>query len=259
MSLPKKSIISYTSIFANASIMENTPIEKKKSRSKSRSAEAKPATAPEASAEHLGHVLMTATEKAPASHTGKSAVEAVRRSAKNLERSVERSLRPTPDKRTETLNRADLLNLSEQIIIDGASLRQIYETHLVGEHGLRRLIDEHLRGGDIKKALRREIVEREIDFERDPAIRDMAAYSAPAISQSSATSKAGQAALNKLLDQAAANIQDSNEEAAFFKARALYEAQQLQQHQQQRRLVDVGMTVTIAILAVLVIILLSRR
>lgn len=255
----KEYLISYTSIFLNASIMENIPLEKKKSRSKNRSAESKPAKVPETSAEHLGHMLMTASEKAPVSHTGKSAVEAVRRSAKNLERSAEHSLRPGSDKRTETLNRAELLSLSEQIVVDGSSLRQIYETHLVGEHGLRRLIDEHLHGGDLRKALRREIIEREIDFERDPAIRDMPLYSAPSISQNSTTNKANQAALNKLLDQAAANIQDSNEEAAFFKARALYEAQQLRQHQQQRRLVDIGMTVAIAILVLLVIILLSRR
>ena len=57
-------------------------------------------------------------------------------------------------------------------MIDGSSLRQIYETRLVGERGLRRLVAEHLRGGDLKRAFRREITEREIDFERDPAMRD---------------------------------------------------------------------------------------
>lgn len=241
--------------------MENAPDDKKK-RAKSRSAETRSASAAEAPAEHIGHMLMTASEKAPISHTGKSALEAARQSAKNSERSAERSPRPSPDKRAETLSRAELLNLSEQIVVDGSSLRQIYETHLVGERGLRRLIDEHLRGGDLKKALRLEIIEREIDFERDPAMRDMAVPATPAASQGSAankTSKANQTALNKLLEQAEADIQDSNEEAAFFKARALYESQQLHQHRQQRRLIDVGLTVTIAILTILVIALLSRR
>lgn len=245
--------------------MENAPDDKRKSRSKSRSVEAAPLAEAEKSPGHIGHMLMTASETAPVSHTGKSALEAARRSAKALERSVERSLRPMPDKRVETLSRAELLNLSEQVTVDGSSLRQIYETHLVGERGLRRLIDAHLHGEDLKKALRLEIMEREIDFERDPAMRDMAPSTAPAISQDGATTsttkatKTSQAVLNKMLEQAATEIQDSNEEAAFFKARALYEAQQLQQHKQQRRWIDVSLAFAIAILVVLVIVLLNRR
>lgn len=240
--------------------MENAPDDKKK-RAK---AEIEPASESEKSPEHIGHMLMTASEKAPVSHTGKSAVEAVRRSAKALERSVERSLRPSAEKRAETLSRAELMNLSEQIVVDGSSLRQIYETHLVGERGLRRLIDEHLHGGDLKKALRREIIEREIDFERDPAIRDMAPPANPATggeagAGTAKTGKASQTTLNKMLEQAATEIQDSNEEAAFFKARALYEAQQLRQHKQQRHWVDVSLAVTIAVLVILVLVLLGRR
>lgn len=238
--------------------MENNPTDKKK-RSKSRNPETKPAKTPEVSREHIGHMLMAASEAAPINHTGKSALEAVRRSTKGLERTVERGLRPSAGKRTETLNRVELLSLSEQIVIDGSSLRQIYETHLVGERGLRRLVDEHLRGGDVKKALRQEIIEREIDFERDPAMRDMPVVTVQPPARKPVTAKAGQAALDKMLEQAAADIQDSNEEAAFFKARALYESQQLQQHKQQRRLIDIVFAVVIAVLIAMVIVLLNRR
>lgn len=236
--------------------MENAPAEKKK-RAKDSDAETETAPQAEKASERIGHMLMAASEKAPISHTGKSALEAVRRQAKNFERSLEKPLLPD-NKSVETLSRAQLLNISEQIVVDGSSLRQIYETHLVGERGLRHLVEEYLQGGDVKRAIRQEIIEREIDFERDPAMRDHAQDSVEDVKKMD-ISKANRAALNKLLDEAASEVQDSSEEAAFFKARALYEAQQLEQHKQQRRWVDVVLTVAIITLLILVIILLSRR
>jgi len=233
--------------------MENAP-DDKKSRSKGRSAENAPPPESEKSPEHLGHMLMTASEKAPISHTGKSALEAATRTLKDAGRSVERSLRPSLEKRTETLNRVELLSLSEEIIVDGSSLRQIYETHLIGEHGLRRLIAEHERGGDLKKALRAEITAREMDFERDPAMRDMDMPDWV----SSHRIKGDKKALNELLEQAAVSLDDTSEEAAFYKARALYEAGQLQQHKQQRRWIDVSLALIIISLLVIVLLLLGR-
>lgn len=154
-------------------------------------------------------------------------------------------------KRIETLNRAELLNLSEKIAVEGSTLRQIYETHLIGERGLRRLVAEHLHGGDLNKALRLEIIEREIDFERDPGLRDMAPVQLP----STNTAQQAKTALDELLERADIVSDDRGEEAAFFKARATYEANQLQQHKQQRRLIDIGLAVIITILLVLVLIL----
>lgn len=76
------------------------------------------------------------------------------------------------DKNTETINRAELLELSGQAVVDGSTLRQAYETNLISEKALRRLVAEHMRGGDVRRALRRELVEHEKDFERDPILRD---------------------------------------------------------------------------------------
>lgn len=73
-----------------------------------------------------------------------------------------------------TMNRSELLLVSEGIKIEGSSLRQIYEAHLVGEKGLRRIIAEYLRGGNFKRTLRHELLEKEKDFERDPKMRDQA-------------------------------------------------------------------------------------
>jgi hypothetical protein len=159
------------------------------------------------------------------------------------------------EKRVETLSRAELLELSETVIIDGSSLRQIYETHLVGERGLRRLLAEHMHGGDLKEALHREIIEREIDFERDPGLRDMAPIQIP----DDVSTDKGKAALEKLLEQADLASEDKSEEAAFFKARAIYESSQLHQHKQQRRILDASLAIVITILLILVITLLIRR
>lgn len=70
------------------------------------------------------------------------------------------------------LSRNELLEVSDKIIVEGASLRRIYESRLIGEKQLRHLVREHLQGRDIRKDLRHEMVEHEIDFERDPILRD---------------------------------------------------------------------------------------
>jgi hypothetical protein len=195
--------------------------------------------------EHIGHMAIT-TEAKPTGRATRTTVERPDQPSRAAS---------TTEKRVETLSRAELLELSEKVIIDGSSLRQIYETHLIGERGLRRLLDEHLHGGDLKKALRREIIEREIDFERDPGLRDMAPVQIPSANNPSQ----GKAALEKLLERADIVNDDQGEEAAFFKARATYEASQLQQHKQQRRLADISVAVIIIALLALVITLYMMR
>ncbi len=197
-----------------------------------RAPEARHLHVPQKAPEHIGHMLVTAESKA-----GK-----------------ERSL-PGTEKRIDTLSRAELLGLSEKILVDGTTLRQIYETHLIGERGLRRLIAEYVRGGDLKKVLRQEVVEREIDFERDPVLRDMVPQF-----QASDSSGISSAALTQLLKKVTIEGVEEGEVTAFYKARANYEAQELVHHQKQRRVVDVGITAIIVILLVLIIILfLTRR
>lgn len=96
-------------------------------------------------------------------------------------------------RQAETMARTELLSLSEKIVVDGTSLRNIYETQLISEKGLRRLVAEHLRGGNLARALKRELIERQIDFERDPVLRDK--------STRAAAGTAGQAAVKAVLGQ----------------------------------------------------------
>ena len=71
-----------------------------------------------------------------------------------------------------TMNHDQLVSTASDILIDGKSLKQVYDSHLVGEKGLRRVVAEYMRGGDFRKSLSQELIEREKDFERDPVLRD---------------------------------------------------------------------------------------
>jgi hypothetical protein len=70
------------------------------------------------------------------------------------------------------LKKADLLKVAKKIEIDGSSLATIYRSERLSEKGLRRIMEVYFRGGNIKKALKRELIEKQIDFERDPVLRD---------------------------------------------------------------------------------------
>jgi hypothetical protein len=211
------------------------------------------ATAPEANLLHggqralerIGQVLIGVEARNDVARSPAVAPEALKPTANTK---VIQEKEQAITKRAETMNRTELMRISEKIIIEGSSLRQIYETHLIGERGLRRLVAEHLRGGDLKKVLRREIVEREIDFERDPIMRDHAP-------QAAGGSTTASTALNGLLKQAGVTSSDK-EEVAFLKARAAYESKEQAQQKKQRHLIDVSFAGTILILVVLVIILL---
>lgn len=197
--------------------------------------------------EHIGHVLITAAEAPPKINPAPELARA---------KQPEQVSRQATERQVETLSRAELLAISEKIIIDGSSLKQIYDTHLIGERGLRRLVAEHLHGGDVKKILRREIVEHEIDFERDPAVRDAAA---DAVSAPLNTTATGKATLDKLVRQASVGFGDNNPAAAYYKARAAYEAQEQAEEKSRRRLVDVGLVAVITALTLAVVILFLTR
>ena len=152
------------------------------------------------------------------------------------------------NKSQAAMNKDELLKMSESIIIDGNSLRSIFDSHLIGERGLRKLIAEHMKGGDMKSALNIEIVQREIDFERDPAMRDHHNYSGDATNQPST--------IDDLLGKANTEIRGDTEEVSFLKAQARYKKQQVKSDQNSRRMIDIAMVSTIVVLSTLVAVLL---
>jgi hypothetical protein len=77
-----------------------------------------------------------------------------------------------PEKGIE-LSDADIDRLSETIKIGATNLRKIHEAKLITDGGLRRLVNEHLQGKDIRRGLAREFLTKELSYERDPRFRDI--------------------------------------------------------------------------------------
>jgi hypothetical protein len=189
--------------------------------------------------ERIGHVLVAA-EMIDAHSTRSEKSDASEVTALKDLRNVERQV--------ETLSRNELLTLSEKVIVEGSTLRQVYETQLISERGLRRLISEYLRGGDVLKAFRRELVEREIDFERDPKLRDKV--------RQGLRGGGASPTLHKLLEQAGvAPIDESRQSIAEARAQQLYDAKQQAKQKSHRKVMDLSLITVIAVLLAVIIVL----
>ena len=167
---------------------------------------------------------------------------------------------PLAGRRIETLNREELMQIARSIDIEGNNLFQIFETHLIGERGLRRLLIEYQKGNNLSEALKREVLEHELDFERDPAMRNPAPPSVT--SQDSPASKEGfdsNPTLEKLLKKADVGV-DDNSKTVFEKGHKRYEAVESGKHKRRyRALADAVFFIIIGILALLVVIIYLRR
>ena len=91
-------------------------------------------------------------------------------------RSTER-LKPTyqiKPEQVKTMRRAELLELSSDLKVEGASLKHMFENNLFDEASLRRLVEAHLKGQNVLELLKREVLDKQNDFERDPDYRQTA-------------------------------------------------------------------------------------
>ncbi|MBC7581982.1 hypothetical protein H7097_03920 [Aeromicrobium sp.] len=79
--------------------------------------------------------------------------------------------------RVQQMKHHEVLAFAEKVVIDGTSLRTIFEAKQITEPGLRRITREFLRGGNVKAALKAEIQVKEMQYERDPQMRDRLAAS----------------------------------------------------------------------------------
>ena len=187
--------------------------------------------------EHIGRMMMSANaieRAAPQSQFNRDPNEKAPETVQHIERQSE----ALHGKRVETMSRAELLSMSETIMVEGSSLRQIFETHLISEKGLRRLIAEHLRGGDVTRQLRQEIVEHEIDFERDPGLRDMKVQ---ANNPSHGGAVQGQTALEKMFEQAAATMPINNDSTMLAQTEALAQAEEAKKSKTKQRVMDISL------------------
>ena len=232
-------------------------------------AEEEPEPEEQKAPEHIGHTLMNneavpgaddrgrpqSAEAAVVPETSRSSMAAETRM--NVESAPKG---PLAGIRIETLNRTELMDIARSVDIDGNNLLQIYETHLIGERGLRRLIIEYQKGGDLGEALKREVMEREMDFERDPAMRSLAPSSVTPSDDKAVD--ADNSTLEQLLKEANADADgaaNSEEKAAFEEARTKYEATRGGSRERYRVIADAGFFLVIVILFLLVVIVYLRR
>lgn len=145
----------------NATLVKERPVDPIRSttlpeRATSRTMESRlKLSKPELRAERLGQVSIAAQQKP---------IEKMMRP-----NSIKEYFRP---EHVRTMRRQDLLDVSEKILVEGASLKHMYDNNLFSERALRRLVSEYLAGKDIMPHLREEILEKQIDYERDPLLRD---------------------------------------------------------------------------------------
>lgn len=203
------------------------------------------------SSERIGHVLMAGEgfasprELAPFMRPMSEKRPAVNATPENMA-----AEKMSVEKHVSVMPRAELLAVSETIVVEGTSLRQIYETHLIGERGLRRLVAEHLGGGDMQWALKRELVEREIDFERDPVLRDRAR---------ACLNGGGKSALNTLVKQAGAMaVLEDQAEVADQQPVPAAKRNNATMYTTTRRAADIALISIITILLAFIIVLLTR-
>jgi hypothetical protein len=189
-------------------------------------------------AERLGHMVIAA--EAP-----RKQAERVRMERPNSIREAFRA------EEVKTMSRNEVLELSEKIVVEGANLRRIYESRLIGEKQLRHLVTEYLQGKDIRKDLRREMVEHEIDFERDPILRDR-------VRSHLATNNTG-GGLGELL--ASVGIVENEADPALERRIAADEqrrAEAKRKHDRRQAMADTAMLTAIVVLATVVAVLLMR-
>lgn len=226
------------------------------------------ATAPEGGDESPGYIGRTifTTEAGPTTSVPVAETARASRTAE-VNMNVEAASKgPLTDRRLETLTHDELLKLAAEIHIDGDSVRYLYEAHLIGERGLRRLVMEHQKGGDLHKVLGEVLTDREKDFERDPAMRDAADPNAAP--SSLPVSGTGSMSLDDILPPAAAPspvgtaaltaAAGTDEQAAFQEARTKYEAA-TQQRARSRLLIDTVFFGLIGLLALVVAIIYITR
>lgn len=156
----------------------------------------------------------------------------------------------TPE-RVQKLERGELLKAAEKIDVDGTSLRQIFEAKQITEPGLRRLTQEYLRGGDVRAALKHEREVKEMQYERDPQMRDRLAASYAEID--AARPQSAQEALSGLLAQDAApspQAVQAAQQAAIDAGKA---------DQKPRSQVLISAWVAFVVLLVIIIVVLAMR
>jgi|GEM_PF-2493162 len=78
---------------------------------------------------------------------------------------------PAVGKVERQLGKRELMSVAKDIKVDGISLKELYKANKIDEDGLREVVRTHLRGGDVRQQLAKEVVIKEKSYELDPVLR----------------------------------------------------------------------------------------
>lgn len=135
-------------------------------------------------AERLGRVLV----ESPAVILGSAA-------AIGVERSREARKPLMVNTKVEAYNTEELKQAAEKIRIDNTTLKELYDGGRLDEKAVRRVLTEFVEGRSVRAAVSRELLQKELRFERDPGMRDApAVQSAGGVSGAEAALPAASAA-----------------------------------------------------------------
>jgi len=75
------------------------------------------------------------------------------------------------NKNINEFSHEDLMIAAQKIKVEGTTLKEMVELGRLDEPGLRRVVGEFLKGGDVARSIAREVKEKEIQYEQDPRLR----------------------------------------------------------------------------------------
>jgi len=71
----------------------------------------------------------------------------------------------------ESLQLSEAVKLAKNIRVGGVKLSEVFMAKRIDEAGLLAVVQTYMRGGDVKRKLTEEIINKEMSFERDPELR----------------------------------------------------------------------------------------
>jgi hypothetical protein len=153
----------------------------------------------------------------------------------------------------ETLPLKDVVAVAETIPAGATTLNRVYETNLISERGLRRVVAEARRGGNVARVLQEELLIKELSYERDPRMRDR---QLKALQSAGFAGVAAQAALS---NQIGANGQTDATPADNDATKAFNPSQQTSQKRPTPHPLVVANVAALVVLAILVVVLILMR
>jgi hypothetical protein len=75
------------------------------------------------------------------------------------------------NKNVKDFSRQELMLAAAKVKVEGTTLKEMAELGRLDEPGLRRVVGEFLKGGDVEKAVIKETKEKELQYEQDPRLR----------------------------------------------------------------------------------------